>query len=117
MTEIKDMGFTELIQQPESHDRDCERRLRLNTLSAYLGRISCLDYVPEDCFLYNLTLPPRPPFDYEPVERAQAVQDRIKRSMAARGIQSDASARIAHLQPARDFHSGLVRQTLSEFVD
>ena len=89
MTEIPDMGFTELIQQPESRERDCERRLRLNTLSGYLGRIAGLDYVPQDCLNFRMSLPPRPPLDFEPVERAQDVQITIRRSMAARAIHND----------------------------
>ena len=59
MTErnLSEMGFTEVIQQPESFGANCERRGRLNYLSGYLSRIALLNYVPETCLNYRMSLP------------------------------------------------------------
>ena len=129
---LQDMPFTELIELKclsRNEDRanvygqvERELRHRYADFRDYIDRFDALtpeqQLIAGDCMSYRMALGAvnrTVQVDYEPQERAQETQARIRRSMAARAIQSDASERIARLQPARDFHAQQVRQTLEEY--
>lgn len=62
MTErsLDEMGFAEVIQQDPTFESNCERRGHINKLRGYLARVALLDYVPEDCLNYRMSLPGNP---------------------------------------------------------